>query len=251
MSADHHQYQDLTFERFRDRARDDSLSKYERIGFPDEYRKGFEQAIFQDIVTKLGNLQIANSTVLDIGPGASDLPLMLIEQCRSTGSRLVLVDSKEMLDLLPEDPFISKLHGRFPEELGSTLDDLKGKVDTIISYSVFQYVFRESNPYRFVDVALSLLAPGGQMLLGDIPNISRRKRFFASDNGTAFHKQFMNVDTAPLVQFNVQEHNSIDDAVLLGVVLRARASGFDAFLLPQPPCLPMANRREDLVFIRP
>jgi hypothetical protein len=38
---------------------------------------------------------------------------------------------------------------------------------------------------------------------------------------------------------------------LLGLVMRARAEGFDAYLLPQRPDLPFANRREDLLCRRP
>jgi hypothetical protein len=32
---------------------------------------------------------------------------------------------------------------------------------------------------------------------------------------------------------------------------RARAAGFDAYVLAQPEALPMANRREDLLIRRP
>ena len=47
------------------------------------------------------------------------------------------------------------------------------------------------------------------------------------------------------------DQGKIDDSVLIGLVLRARAAGFDAYLVPQPETLPMANRREDLVIRKP
>ena len=45
--------------------------------------------------------------------------------------------------------------------------------------------------------------------------------------------------------------DKIDDSILVSLLLRARGQGFDAYLLPQRPTLPMANRREDLLIVRP
>jgi hypothetical protein len=47
---DSERFAGLTFEDFRRMATDDSLTASERVGFPDEYREGAEQAIFEDIV---------------------------------------------------------------------------------------------------------------------------------------------------------------------------------------------------------
>jgi hypothetical protein len=131
------------------------------------------------------------------------------------------------------------------------LPELAGRVDALLCYSVFHYVFAESNPFDFVDRALSLLAPGGRMLIGDLPNVSRRKRFFSSAAGAAFHREFTGRDEDPTVVFNRTETGKIDDAVVLALLARCRAAGFDAFVLPQAPGLPMANRREDILVCRP
>ena len=56
---------------------------------------------------------------------------------------------------------------------------------------------------------------------------------------------------ASQVEFNVPEPGKIDDGVVLGILARCRAAGFDAYVLPQPPELPMANRREDVLVQRP
>jgi hypothetical protein len=96
-----------------------------------------------------------------------------------------------------------------------------------------------------------LLAPGGQILIGDIPNISKRKRFFASGSGLRYHQEFMKTDQCPEVKFNTIEHDQIDDAVVFSLLQRARAQGFDAYVLPQASNLPMANRREDILITRP
>lgn len=243
-------FSDISFEDFRQLAKDVGLSKYERIGFPDNYREGHESNIFSDVVSKLSNLQEDNQLVLDIGPGCSDLPMMLIEHCGSRGHQLHMIDSSEMLDLLPEFPFVTKTAGLFPNCSEST-DALLGKVDVILCYSVLHYILIDTAFFRFLDVSLSLLAPGGQMLIGDIPNVSKRKRFFASEQGVRFHQDFMETNEKPRVEFNIIEHDQIDDAVVFSLLQRARAQGFDAYVLPQESNLPLANRREDILIVRP
>jgi cyclopropane fatty-acyl-phospholipid synthase-like methyltransferase len=243
-------FEHIGFDDFRRFAQDESMSKYERIGFPDSYRQGFEAAIFEDICAKLSNLKNTGRTVVDIGPGCSDLPRMLVDLCASNKHSLTLIDSQEMLDLLENAPFIEKVPAMYPQ-CPDWVAGQAGKIDAILCYSVLHYVFVDVSFFRFLDVSLSLLAPGGQMLIGDIPNISKRKRFFASETGAQFHKDYMNTDEAPCVEFNKVEHDQIDDAVVMSLIQRARAQGFDAYVLPQSQALPMANRREDILIVRP
>ena len=61
----------------------------------------------------------------------------------------------------------------------------------------------------------------------------------------------MHTTEDPVVEFNRLDPGAIDDAALVALVSRARATGFDAYLLPQRDGLPMANRREDLLVVRP
>lgn len=243
-------FANIGFEDFRRFAQDKTLSKFERIGFPDSYRKGHEENIFADIRIKLTLLDEQEKKVLDIGPGCSDLPMMLIEQCRDKGHELHLIDSAEMLALLPESPSIKKTVALYPN-CPEIIAELQGKVDVILCYSVLHYILVDAAFFRFLDMSLSLLAPGGQMLIGDIPNISKRKRFFASETGVRFHQEFMKTKELPDVVFNKIEHDQIDDAVVFALLQRARAQGFDAYVVPQNPILPMANRREDILITRP
>ena len=243
-------FADLTFEDFRRLAGDERLSRYERIGFPDAYREGREVAIFSDILAKLPALRGRGKTILDIGPGCSDLPQMLIEYCQAHEHTLVLLDSAEMLAQLPAANGVQKIAGFYPE-CAPALSAMAGRIDAIICYSVFHYIFAEASSWEFIDRSIELLAPGGRMLVGDIPNVSMRKRFFASEAGAAFHHAFTGQTEPPDVAFNCVEPGKVDDAVLLGLVMRARQQGADAWLLPQPDDLPMANRREDLVISRP
>jgi hypothetical protein len=248
---DSNRFADLTYEGFRELARDESLSPHEKVGFPDSYRAGREEAILRDIRAKLSNLELAGRRVLDIGPGCSGVALGLLALCREKGHALTLIDSAEMLALLPDEPFAAKLPGRFPEEFPAFLEENRGRLDAILVYSVVQYVFRESNVFAFFDACLELLADGGQLLIGDVPNQSMRKRFFSSPRGARFHQEFTGTAEAPAISHNTLEPGHIDDAALLGLVLRARSAGYDAFLLPQAADLPMANRREDLLVRKP
>ena len=243
-------FAEIGFEEFRQFALDDGLSQYERIGFPDSYREGFEPAIFADIREKLDLLDDNGLTVLDIGPGCSDMPNMLIEHCQRHSHRLYFIDSEEMLSRLPDAEGVTKvaaMYPRCPEFLAANL----GRFDVILCYSVLHYLFVEVEFFRFLDETLSLLAPGGQFLIGDIPNFSKRKRFFASEAGRKFHRSFTDSNSEIAVEFNRIDRDKIDDSIIMMLLQRSRQSGFDAYVLPQGRGLPMANRREDILITRP
>lgn len=248
---DPNRFADLTYDGFRELARDETLSPHEKVGFPDSYRAGKEEAILRDVRSKLSNLEAPGRRVLDIGPGCGAVALGFLDLCRERGHSLALIDSAEMLALLPEEPFAAKLPARFPGECPAFLAENRGRLDAILVYSVIQYVFRESNVFAFLDACLELLADGGQMLIGDIPNHSMRRRFFSSAAGVRFHQAFTGTGEVPRVAHNTLEPGHIDDAALLGLVLRARSAGYHAFLLPQSADLPMSNRREDLLISKP
>jgi hypothetical protein len=241
----------LNFEGFRLLCRNPNLSVHEKIGFPDSYRQGAEPNIFEDIRTKLPALDEREKTIVDIGPGCANLPRFLIDLCASRGHKLVLVDSEEMLAQLPDAPFIVKVSGAFPKNIETVRQDCNGLVDALLCYSVLHYMFVDTNLFDVIDEVVSLLGPGGAALIGDIPNISKRKRFFASETGMAFHRRFMQTEDSPSVKFNVPEPGNIDDAVLAGLVYRCQLAGCDGYIVPQRSDLPMANRRDDLLIRRP
>lgn len=243
-------FADLSFDDFRRMALDNSLSPHEKVGFPNSYREGKGQVIFDDILSKLTTLTHRGKTILDIGAGCSELSLMLIDLCRQNEHSLILIDSEEMLSQLPDGPSVRKIAGYYPRCPG-LLDEFGGKVDVILTYSVFHYIFAESNVWDFLDHSLALLSPGGQLLIGDVPNISKRRRFFSSPAGVRFHQEFMHTQEYPKIAFNQIERHQIDDAVVFSLLMRARQQGFDAYVLPQRESLPMANRREDILIRNP
>lgn len=243
-------FDDLTFDKFRELATSAQLSHHEKVGFPNEYREGKEEIIFADMRIKLRALDGKNKTVLEIGPGCSQLPVMLAELCAKNGHQVHFVDSQEMLQLLPDGEHIKKWPGRYPA-VPEMLEHLKGKVDVIIAYSVIQYVFAEGNLWDLLDCSLSLLNDGGEILFGDIPNVTMRKRFFASAAGIRCHQEYTGRDELPNVNFNQLESGRIDDSVVFSILARARSEGFHAWVVPQRDELPMANRREDILIRKP
>ncbi len=240
----------LTFEDFRMLSNDAALSIYEKIGFPDDYRKQHEKNIFADIISKLPELLENNNKILDIGCGCSELPFMIIEQCAKQNNSLILVDSSEMLSHLPNKHFIKKIACRFPE-CPELFGNYKESINAIITYSVMQHVILDSNLFDFIDKALELLVSGGKMLIGDIPNISKRKRFFSSKKGIECHQKFTGKNEVPKMDFMTIEHERIDDSIIFAILQRYRNFGFETYLLPQADILPMSNRREDIIIVKP
>jgi hypothetical protein len=235
------------YEDFKSLAGDPTLSKYEKIGFPDSYRAGKEEVIFDDIVAKLKIRNKADQVFLDIGPGCSDLPQLLHKYALSNGCKILLVDSQEMLDQMPGNVTSSRFAGRFPDDVPHLLTTYQNSIDYIVTYSTLLCIFYDACIYKFLDAAVSLLKAGGVLLVGDVPNISKRKRFFSSEAGKQFHKEFMKTDEDPVVEHAKLEPGQIDDGVIFGILQRYRGFGYDTMLLPQNDALPFANRREDIL----
>jgi hypothetical protein len=243
----------LDYEGFRTLAQNPHLSDYEKIGFPPSYRQGFEDAIFKDIIAKLPVLAEAeHQTVIDIGPGCATLPKRLIELCRDRSHTLVLVDSPEMLALLPDAPGVTrKCPGLFPHNAPAVSATAGALADALLCYSVLHYIHLDASSAAFIDAVVSLLAPKGRALVGDIPNLSKRRRFFVSEQGQAFHRTFTGSTEPYDISQDAPAPGKIDDAVLAGLIRRAQDADCDAYLIPQGQDLPMANRRDDLLIVRP
>jgi 2-polyprenyl-3-methyl-5-hydroxy-6-metoxy-1,4-benzoquinol methylase len=241
----------LGYETFKHLAKDPSVNQHERVGFPAWYREGKVDLIFEDILRKCSHLNREKMRILDIGPGWSDLTKKFLDHCSQQHHEVVLIDCQEMIDLIPSYPNVTKIAAKFPEELNN-IENL-GEFDVILTYSVIQYPFVETSLFKFIDSAVTLLKREGQFLAGDIPNISMKKRFLASETAKIYHEKFYAQDgnLFPEPIFNQLESDQIDDGVLMGLLVRLRMSGFHAFLLPQQAELPMANRREDLLVVRP
>ena len=230
------------FDDFKNRAKDNKLTPSEKVGFPESYRKGKELLILKDIIKKT-NLS-TNQRVLDIGCGCSELTDLLKRYCEENEINLFLNDSHEMLSQLnfSSSKKIKLIPGKFPDILDNK--PFEKNFDVILIYSVIQYVFNDGNMYSFIHNCLSILNKGGVILIGDIPNISSRDRFIKSDEGKKFLKSKQEDTNVKIIH---QNHERIDDSIVLSLMQRFRNFDCETYLLPQPDDLPFGNRREDII----
>ncbi|MFT3986406.1 class I SAM-dependent methyltransferase [Aestuariivirga sp.] len=242
-------FKDIDFEAFGRRALDPGMSANEKIGFPEAFRDGLTNVIWSDFQLKLPRLAQRGAAILDIGCGCGPLPLKLMAEATRLQQHAVLNDHANMLAQLPEGGV--KIAGRFPDCAEAVGAATPYGFDAIICYSVLQVVAAERNPFLFVDHALELLKPGGRLLLGDIPNVSKLRRFLSSDAGIAHHKEYMKTEDAPDVPPFALHKDRLDDGFVLGLLTHIRLAGFDAWIMPQPEALPLSTRREDIVIARP
>jgi 2-polyprenyl-3-methyl-5-hydroxy-6-metoxy-1,4-benzoquinol methylase len=241
---------DLDFNKFKTLAKDESLSRYEKIGFFNHFREGKEALIWEDIQSKVSSLASEGIRILDIGPGCSDLPFMLLKNAETKKQRVVLIDSEEMLNQLPNFVFCEKFSAMFPNETKQWSKENANSFDAIICYSVLHYVAIESSIELFVEAVCDLLVPGGTALIGDIPNVSKRNRFFSSEEGILYHQKNNGKNTFPHVNWNEKKPGEFNDDDIFALLKMARLKGVEAFVLPQREELPMANRREDILFVK-
>jgi cyclopropane fatty-acyl-phospholipid synthase-like methyltransferase len=202
-----------SFEDFRERAQNAALSLNEKCGFAEAFRSGQSARIFADICSKLTMLTNPGVKLLDIGAGCTELALHIVEMTGRHRQSLTVIDSPEMLSLLPDRSHVIKIEGSFPECIQRNAHIL-GTFDAILAYSVVQSVFRDSNLFAFLDFAVQLLNDQGRFLIGDIPNATMRKRFMVSASGKAYHKSHYSDLPEPKVLFNTLEPGQLDDGVI-------------------------------------
>ena len=243
---------ELRFDDFKDRAKDPNLSKWEKIGFPDSYRKESEKFIFDDVVEKLKLKDTNVKTILDIGCGCSTLVELIIDFSHNQTKSLFLVDSEEMLASIDAgaklaSPDLKLIPGCFPDV---ELDDevYSNKFDAILVYSVIQYPFLEGSIFSFIHKCVDLLNVGGRLLIGDIPNYSKRERFLASESGQEFLNQ--NAIISQNILTDHKQSERIDDSIIFSILQRYRSFGCETYLLEQAPELPFSNRREDILIVK-
>ena len=185
-------------------------------------------------------------SVLDIGCGCGELIKKIIGFIKERESTITLVDSPEMLSAIPESKFIEKVSGEFP----GCSNRIKGRFDAIICYSVMQYVLGQHCVFNYIENIIELLKPQGQALLGDIPSLGKRKRLFNSEQGKKLHRELYGEAMLP-DDFTVGRSGAFNDQILTSVIQYARERGVDAYLLPQSSDLHFANRREDILLVKP
>ena len=207
----------------------------------------FEKLIFLDVLKKL-NLKPENQ-LLDIGCGMGNI---LIPAC-------FVVENVTGID---HPKVIEKLNSVFKKDnchlTGGDFIDLpiQKKFDRIVSYCVLPALPHRDVVMSFIDKALNLLTDDGLLLLADLANIDKKKRFFESLRGKSFslawERRIRNMPTK-IDPSDVHKLPTVifDDQFMIDICLHIRKRGFHAYILNQPQNLPFGNTREDILVVGP
>ncbi len=215
------------------------------------FQERAQQQIVADIVRKM-RLSLENR-LLDIGCGVGVLLTPLAARVREA----VGVDHRDMLARwrrmgVPSN--VQLVAGEWPQVR------VPGKFDRVLAYSVLHYLRDSEVAQRFIDESLSCLAPGGLLLLGDIPNEDAARRLRESAAGQrvmrAYQRQRRGENTSESVTFSRlfarvdAAAPYLDDAFILALLTDLRRRGYEAYVMPQPRGLPFSQSREDLLIWR-
>ena len=147
---------------------------------------------------------------------------------------------------------------------GSNFFDYQAKInenyEKILINSALALLPDEDRAILFIEKAANLLSPGGKLLLGDIANIDKKKRFLNTKFGHEFNQkwetQVGSIDggeedkQAATIFKNVNPSLVPSDKFILKLIRRFRRPGWEAYSLPQPDNLPFGYTREDLLVVR-
>lgn len=211
------------------------------------FQQEAERRILSDLLNKL-DLQVTD-TLLEIGCGPGNLLVPLANFCaEATG-----IDNEAAIERLnkrlAKDSKLIGIAGNFLEiNLHTTA------FDKILVYSVLQYLSSKKEALDFTDRALALLQPGGRLLLGDLPNRTKKSRFIISKTGQQTAKnwdELLKGSGSHPIEIKQVDSNmvTVDDSFLLDLMKHIRNKGFEAYLLPQPLDLPFGGSREDILVI--
>ena len=208
-----------------------------RFGF----QKKAEQYLLLDLVDKLS--LTPEDDVLEIGCAAGNLLIPLSFFVRSmTG-----IDHKDLLrtlkSRLPKEKNITLIPGNFLDV------KVSGSFSRILIYSVIHYLKDEAELEKFIRKAVAVLRPGGKILIGDIPNMDRKRRFLRTTEGKKFDAHWRT-----LVKNNmgnniglIGAHFEIGDDVIARLLRLFKKLRLHAQVLRQPKTHAFSHTREDIL----
>ena len=208
--------------------------------------------IVADILPKLA-LE-PHHQLLDIGCGTGELLIPLSYHV----SKVTGLDHpnlvKKLQEKLPNDR-IELVGGGFPET------KLEGRFDRILAYSVMQCLPTLEQATEFALEAAAMLPSGGRLLLADVPNSDRQRRFGESVTGKEFEKEWSRLRESQAAETDSQraaidrlkettQVGGMTDEQICGLLLTLRRAGYEAFILEQNPDLPFGRTREDIIVLK-
>lgn len=234
----------VSFENFGIRA--ENLDDHTLVAGRCVSQRESEKRILKDILRKL-DIQPGDDC-LDVGCGTGNLMIPL----SFVAGTVTGIDHPACIE---------KLRLRFADQAqvrliaGDFLDTpIPGPFDKVLVYSVLHYLKNRDAVFDFMDKVVALAAPGGRILLGDIPNEARKARFLQSQQGRLFDAEWRrnqkNATGVPDVELELAPDADLvrfDDELILAMILKLRKDGCNAYVLSQPPDLPFGFTREDIL----
>jgi cyclopropane fatty-acyl-phospholipid synthase-like methyltransferase len=206
-----------------------------------------ERNSIRDISNKLS--LCSGDSLLEIGCGPGNLLLPLSYMVKSCAG----IDNSKSLERLRARGGDAKRIELYPGNF-LEMDLPEIRFDKILIYSVIQLVDDMANAMNFVSRALTLLQSGGTLMLGDIPNSDKKKRWLNTKSGQdAAINWKQQVDAAgehPMAHASPDTNLvTVDDHFVSQVMLFGRSLGYETYLIPQKSNLPFGNTREDIIFV--
>jgi cyclopropane fatty-acyl-phospholipid synthase-like methyltransferase len=198
-----------------------------------------EKLIAADVIAKLQPQ--TNSRFLEIGCG----PGLLLSAIEPLVASSVGIDVPSQIALAQHQTRAKLIGARFEEV------EIEETFDRILIYGVVSTLPDFGSVCLFIDKALSLLAPTGRLLIGDIPNSDTKSAFLASERGSRIQGEWtekVSKTEAPAAKECIGHFSSKQ---ILSLVAQYRSRGLLCYVLPQPPDLPFGYTREDMLIISP
>lgn len=230
-----------SFENFGSWARRD-LS-YTELGGRFSFQKAEEKNIVHDVVGKLDLNPSDDLLEIGCGPGNLLIPLCFLVNSATGMDHPNII---EKLRMRFTDPSLTLVPGNF---LDVKLDRIFSK---ILIYSVVHYMSHANEFITFVQKAVDLLKPGGRLLVGDIPNMDKKRCFQSTMEGQRASETWRRLTESNLPQdfernFTDPELVNIDDELVMQIIRYFRGKDLHAYVLLQPVCLPLCHTREDIL----
>lgn len=229
----------------------DEASNFTEIAGRYGFQGDAERRMLADVMTKLAIEPHHRLLDFGCGPGTLAIPLSFVS------GHVTAVDQAASIERAQtrfKDASINWVVGGFPGVR------LEGEFDRIVVYSVLQYLPSVELLLDFIDFGVSLLAPGGRMMIGEMPNTDKRARFESSPAGRAFAAEWeemkkawpqKRLDDYIAINETMDKLNVFNDEVIYAMMLRANARGAHAYLAPQPADLPYGHTRDDMIIVKP
>lgn len=168
-----------------------------------------------------------------------------------------MVDGPQVIDAIGILPgHVIAYRHRFPNDT-DFVERYANSVDAVMMYSVIQCLSKEQLQIDVSLAAVGLLRPSGRLLIGDIPNASKKGRFLASEFGKRFDREWRSSLPSQTPYWSESRANEAlafpnpqDDVSVVSLTLELRSAGFESYLLPQPEGLALNWSREDLLVVR-